>query len=1453
MIRSKTTMSFLWALLAPVLHVVPGPGEPAHTQAPNAARSHGAGNRLKVFLLIFLFALTSAGRVAGQGTRKDDIVFNSRGTPLAGATVRVCTMPASGQPCTPLALIYSDPALTQALANPTATDGLGNYFFYAAPGKYEIEISGPGITTKQIPNVILPNDPASPTFSGGVSAFSLTLSGNLTVNGSTTVVGNLASGTLNLANQSTPPGAAGAGTVNLYTKTADKRLYYKDETGTEVGPLGPGNGAQTNTVNTFTAQQNIDADFHNKGPNPWYDITRYGAYANQTPPTITCATTASQNTITCSGGISDFAVGHGVSIPLAGPAATLTAPGAAVPLTALTISGNVGTITTSPSTSFAPGSSVTIAGAADSSLNGTFTVVSNGNSQINITHANCSPCNVGGSATAVAVVPATVTAAGILNGATSYSYKIVSRDKNGGLSPASAAVTISTGAANLGVNNGPTLSSCNRASGIVTCTTAAAHNFQAGVPVNIPRGSGDPFFEGQFTIVATPTSTTFTFYQAGQADRTGTITPGAVSPQVIAKNIVKWVMQPYGQYQAYIYRCTGASCSSYSLVGITQGMDSSFEDWGYSTPPAPSYISTTTPTAVAVNAPLVTTITNINGTTVTLANAATATVPSATVLHDNGPNLRAACQAGVGTMYMPVAQSFVFNSILDTTPCNSSTIRIGGNIQLNEPWLIGNGLTVEGLPSPCGQSFRLGVCTAVFGIGYPLFLMTPGVAGGDVFRNLNMQCFQNYQSCLFYDQDNNGNNSTNHHLQYMNFSGNASWPIKTGGGFGFFWDYGTLFNFTGAGTWGSPPAFSSLANQGLGNISQQLLSDMQVRNLYTGDGEWLWDDKGQTGVSTGLIGNNAFSYMIDESSHTPQFRFNLAASQIILLNWDVRTAEYADPLGGQAIPVFDFTNAARTASFTVNGQNCSSSAQPIFAIAPGQGGLFYAANGGSCSVLGSDTGILRGANQDLYQNSTIAISGTGQVGYQMATPSAPAVSNASGTLAAGTYFYRLIPIDVNGLQGPVSPVSASCTSNGSQACVLSFTAVAGQISTTLCRGPSVGNTPCAPNGSAFQFTGTTFTDNLPSFNFANSVPTVANGSSVVLGATGLSSTTLKIVGGGAASTLTGTFTANRSQSLPDVSGVVEVTGYFNSAYDNFKRANGAIGSNYNVTNGGINVTSNTIQGTTTGNNVAFWSANSFFTDQFAEATVTSLNGTTDFIGPSVRVTPGSNWYSCFESSTTVFIQKEVAGSFTNITNAASTGAVGDVLRIEAQGPNLTCYKNGAVILTATDSSLTAGSPGMQLAGSVATLVNWTGGNLHPIGQLDVEADYTKVQHLNAGIGMGLETFTASPRAEQNVFLPGALTSTWTGATWTVDKAVTITRIQVQAKTAPSGCSTNAVVRFTDGTSPVNVTISAAANDSSPITQNYAAGASLTVAVQTAAAGCTTSPADANVVVQYRMQ
>jgi len=128
-----------------------------------------------------------------------------------------------------------------------------------------------------------------------------------------------------------------------------------------------------------------------------------------------------------------------------------------------------------------------------------------------------------------------------------------------------------------------------------------------------------------------------------------------------------------------------------------------------------------------------------------------------------------------------------------------------------------------------------------------------------------------------------------------------------------------------------------------------------------------------------------------------------------------------------------------------------------------------------------------------------------------------------------------------------------------------------------------------------------------------------------------------------------------------------------------------------------------------------------------------------------------------------------------------------------------------------------------------------------------------VQTFTPGIAIGAEQVSASPRGPFTAFFPGALTSTWTGQSWTLDKAITVTRVQAQAKTAPAGCTTSAVVRVTDGTTPVNLTIAAAANDSGAIAQNYAAGAVLTISVQTAAAGCSTSPADTNAVIQYKMQ
>lgn len=73
--------------------------------------------------------------------RFDGTVNTALGVGLSGVLVYVCTQPASTSsiPPSPLATLFSNSTGTP-LANPLQTDGLGNYFFYAATGTYTIVI-----------------------------------------------------------------------------------------------------------------------------------------------------------------------------------------------------------------------------------------------------------------------------------------------------------------------------------------------------------------------------------------------------------------------------------------------------------------------------------------------------------------------------------------------------------------------------------------------------------------------------------------------------------------------------------------------------------------------------------------------------------------------------------------------------------------------------------------------------------------------------------------------------------------------------------------------------------------------------------------------------------------------------------------------------------------------------------------------------------------------------------------------------------------------------------------------------------------------------------------------------------------------------------------------------------------------------------------------------------------
>jgi hypothetical protein len=134
-----------------------------------------------------------------------------------------------------------------------------------------------------------------------------------------------------------------------------------------------------------------------------------------------------------------------------------------------------------------------------------------------------------------------------------------------------------------------------------------------------------------------------------------------------------------------------------------------------------------------------------------------------------------------------------------------------------------------------------------------------------------------------------------------------------------------------------------------------------------------------------------------------------------------------------------------------------------------------------------------------------------------------------------------------------------------------------------------------------------------------------------------------------------------------------------------------------------------------------------------------------------------------------------------------------------------------------------------------------------------------VQGLPGPIGLQGPPGAAGPSGSQlwNTFLL-SLNSPATASTFTLDRAIHLTRIQAQAMVAPVRCKVDAVLTLTDGTTggTTTLTINGAANDSGPISRNYAAGTVLSLKVSTAARCSGTgaqSPAHVSVVAQYAAQ
>lgn len=105
-----------------------------------------------ILLLVSFFASPAAHAQVGLFK---GITTNSRGLPAGGTYIAICqlisTIGTSNTPCSPIQTIYADSGLSIPIATngsltaPFASDGLGNFLFYATPGWYMAQFYGPTV------------------------------------------------------------------------------------------------------------------------------------------------------------------------------------------------------------------------------------------------------------------------------------------------------------------------------------------------------------------------------------------------------------------------------------------------------------------------------------------------------------------------------------------------------------------------------------------------------------------------------------------------------------------------------------------------------------------------------------------------------------------------------------------------------------------------------------------------------------------------------------------------------------------------------------------------------------------------------------------------------------------------------------------------------------------------------------------------------------------------------------------------------------------------------------------------------------------------------------------------------------------------------------------------------------------------------------------------------------
>lgn len=259
---------------------------------------------------------------------------------------------------------------------------------------------------------------------------------------------------------------------------------------------------------------------------------------------------------------------------------------------------------------------------------------------------------------------------------------------------------------------------------------------------------------------------------------------------------------------------------------------------------------------------------------------------------------------------------------------------------------------------------------------------------------------------------------------------------------------------------------------------------------------------------------------------------------------------------------------------------------------------------------------------------------------------------------------------------PAAPVIGTATSATAGSATVTWTASSGASSYNLYR--STTSTVTTSSTLAATTGGTSYTDTglTPGAHYWYAVQ-VTN----IFGTSALSGTANVVVSTSSSATFTDNFTGTAGAALTGRTGVA------------------AGGSNFVISPSGT-----TTQRATTTAAAATTAYGPLSTsDNRAAVTVVTRGGATS-VGAFCRSNLAMDtFYAVRTTSANVLeLQKSVAGTVTTLVTSLGTFVAGDVLEVRAVGSTITCYRNGTLLTTVTDTSITTGTYGGLRSGGNAT-------------------------------------------------------------------------------------------------------------------------------------------------------